>query len=65
MTPQVPGGVSDGRWHSVLVQYYNKVGGYLGASSPPTQASHGGPVAFPLKMVFALCDVKSSTVGRE
>lgn len=26
VTPQVPGGVSDGRWHSVQVQYYNKVG---------------------------------------
>lgn len=31
VTPQVPGGVSDGRWHSVQVQYYNKVGG-----APPT-----------------------------
>lgn len=27
VAPQVPGGVSDGRWHSVRVQYYNKVGG--------------------------------------
>lgn len=26
VAPQVPGGVSDGRWHSVQVQYYNKVG---------------------------------------
>ncbi|XP_064139430.1 cadherin EGF LAG seven-pass G-type receptor 1 isoform X1 [Loxodonta africana] len=24
VAPQVPGGVSDGRWHSVQVQYYNK-----------------------------------------
>ncbi|XP_055963047.1 cadherin EGF LAG seven-pass G-type receptor 1 [Sorex fumeus] len=24
VAPEVPGGVSDGRWHSVLVQYYNK-----------------------------------------
>ncbi|XP_031529421.2 cadherin EGF LAG seven-pass G-type receptor 1 [Vicugna pacos] len=24
VSPQVPGGVSDGRWHSVQVQYYNK-----------------------------------------
>lgn len=26
VAPQVPGGVSDGRWHSVQMQYYNKVG---------------------------------------
>ena len=26
MAPRVPGGVSDGRWHAVQVQYYNKVG---------------------------------------
>lgn len=26
VAPQVPGGVSDGRWHAVQVQYYNKVG---------------------------------------
>ncbi|KAG8517970.1 Cadherin EGF LAG seven-pass G-type receptor 1 [Galemys pyrenaicus] len=26
VAPQVPGGVSDGRWHSVQVHYYNKVG---------------------------------------
>lgn len=26
VAPQVPGGVSDGRWHTVQVQYYNKVG---------------------------------------
>lgn len=26
VAPQVPGGVSDGRWHSVQVDYYNKVG---------------------------------------
>ncbi|EPY87027.1 cadherin EGF LAG seven-pass G-type receptor 1-like protein [Camelus ferus] len=25
VSPQVPGGVSDGRWHSVQVQYYNKI----------------------------------------
>uniref|UniRef100_A0A452RIE8 Cadherin EGF LAG seven-pass G-type receptor 1 n=1 Tax=Ursus americanus TaxID=9643 RepID=A0A452RIE8_URSAM len=34
VTPHVPGGVSDGRWHSVQVQYYNKVG--RGAPPPPT-----------------------------
>ena len=26
VAPQVPGGVSDGRWHAVQLQYYNKVG---------------------------------------
>lgn len=25
VAPFVPGGVSDGQWHSVQVQYYNKV----------------------------------------
>lgn len=25
VAPLVPGGVSDGQWHSVQVQYYNKV----------------------------------------
>lgn len=25
VAPFIPGGVSDGQWHSVQVQYYNKV----------------------------------------
>ncbi|XP_075816371.1 cadherin EGF LAG seven-pass G-type receptor 1 isoform X1 [Microtus pennsylvanicus] len=37
VTPQVPGGVSDGRWHSVLVQYYNKPNiGHLGLPHGPS-----------------------------
>ena len=36
MAPQVPGGVSDGRWHAVQVQYYNKVG-----IPPPPPAAPG------------------------
>lgn len=26
MSPFVPGGVSDGQWHTVQLKYYNKVG---------------------------------------
>lgn len=26
MTPFLPGGVSDGNWHTILIRYYNKVG---------------------------------------
>uniref|UniRef100_A0A8C8Y2M8 Cadherin EGF LAG seven-pass G-type receptor 1 n=1 Tax=Panthera leo TaxID=9689 RepID=A0A8C8Y2M8_PANLE len=37
VTPQVPGGVSDGRWHSVQVQYYNKPNiGRLGLPHGPS-----------------------------
>nr|XP_004650449.2 cadherin EGF LAG seven-pass G-type receptor 1 [Jaculus jaculus] len=37
VTPQVPGGVSDGRWHSVLVHYYNKPNiGRLGLPHGPS-----------------------------
>nr|XP_021543434.1 cadherin EGF LAG seven-pass G-type receptor 1 [Neomonachus schauinslandi] len=37
VTPQVPGGVSDGRWHSVRVQYYNKPNiGRLGLPHGPS-----------------------------
>lgn len=32
VAPQVPGGVSDGRWHWVQVRYYNKVGRLLQAA---------------------------------
>lgn len=38
VAPQVPGGVSDGRWHSVQVQYYNKVG----PAPPDPTLSPGG-----------------------
>lgn len=27
VSPYVPGGVSDGQWHSVQLHYYNKVSG--------------------------------------
>ncbi|XP_058529592.1 cadherin EGF LAG seven-pass G-type receptor 1 isoform X1 [Ochotona princeps] len=37
VAPQVPGGVSDGRWHSVQVQYYNKPNiGRLGLPHGPS-----------------------------
>uniref|UniRef100_A0A452RIB8 Cadherin EGF LAG seven-pass G-type receptor 1 n=1 Tax=Ursus americanus TaxID=9643 RepID=A0A452RIB8_URSAM len=37
VTPHVPGGVSDGRWHSVQVQYYNKPNiGRLGLPHGPS-----------------------------
>ncbi|XP_045866540.1 cadherin EGF LAG seven-pass G-type receptor 1 isoform X2 [Meles meles] len=37
VTPQVPGGVSDGHWHSVQVQYYNKPNiGRLGLPHGPS-----------------------------
>ncbi|XP_008587228.1 PREDICTED: cadherin EGF LAG seven-pass G-type receptor 1, partial [Galeopterus variegatus] len=37
VTPQVPGGVSDGQWHSVQVQYYNKPNiGRLGLPHGPS-----------------------------
>ncbi|XP_060044769.1 cadherin EGF LAG seven-pass G-type receptor 1 isoform X2 [Erinaceus europaeus] len=37
VAPQVPGGVSDGRWHSVQVQYYNKPNiGHLGLPHGPS-----------------------------
>ncbi|XP_036093576.1 cadherin EGF LAG seven-pass G-type receptor 1 isoform X5 [Rousettus aegyptiacus] len=37
VAPQVPGGVSDGRWHSVRVQYYNKPNiGRLGLPHGPS-----------------------------
>uniref|UniRef100_A0A8D1UL32 Cadherin EGF LAG seven-pass G-type receptor 1 n=1 Tax=Sus scrofa TaxID=9823 RepID=A0A8D1UL32_PIG len=38
VAPQVPGGVSDGRWHSVQVQYYNKPNiGRLGLPHGPSE----------------------------
>ncbi|XP_030892418.1 cadherin EGF LAG seven-pass G-type receptor 1-like, partial [Leptonychotes weddellii] len=37
VTPQVPGGVSDGRWHSVRVQYYNKAGKHHSLVEPSLQ----------------------------
>lgn len=40
VAPQVPGGVSDGRWHSVRVQYYNKVG-LPPSGSAPAQGRRG------------------------
>ncbi|KAK2497570.1 hypothetical protein MC885_008384, partial [Smutsia gigantea] len=37
VTPQIPGGVSDGRWHTVQVQYYNKPNiGRLGLPHGPS-----------------------------
>ncbi|XP_036157857.1 cadherin EGF LAG seven-pass G-type receptor 1 isoform X1 [Myotis myotis] len=37
VAPQVPGGVSDGRWHAVQVQYYNKPNiGRLGLPHGPS-----------------------------
>uniref|UniRef100_A0A8I5NUN2 Cadherin EGF LAG seven-pass G-type receptor 1 n=1 Tax=Papio anubis TaxID=9555 RepID=A0A8I5NUN2_PAPAN len=37
VAPKVPGGVSDGRWHSVQVQYYNKPNiGHLGLPHGPS-----------------------------
>ncbi|KAF6117915.1 cadherin EGF LAG seven-pass G-type receptor 1 [Phyllostomus discolor] len=37
VAPQVPGGVSDGRWHSVQLQYYNKPNiGRLGLPHGPS-----------------------------
>ncbi|XP_023558333.1 cadherin EGF LAG seven-pass G-type receptor 1 isoform X2 [Octodon degus] len=37
VAPQIPGGVSDGRWHSVQVQYYNKPNiGRLGLPHGPS-----------------------------
>nr|XP_027810409.1 cadherin EGF LAG seven-pass G-type receptor 1 isoform X1 [Marmota flaviventris] len=37
VAPQVPGGVSDGRWHSVQVKYYNKPNiGHLGLPHGPS-----------------------------
>ncbi|XP_077025300.1 cadherin EGF LAG seven-pass G-type receptor 1 [Tamandua tetradactyla] len=37
VAPQVPGGVSDGRWHLVQVQYYNKPNiGHLGLPHGPS-----------------------------
>lgn len=30
VSPTVPGGLSDGQWHTVHLRYYNKVGTTLG-----------------------------------
>ena len=47
VAPHVPGGVSDGRWHSVQVQYYNKVGPAPPHPTPsPGGRCGGGPGNF-------------------
>lgn len=34
VSPTVPGGLSDGQWHTVHLRYYNKVGTALGLGVP-------------------------------
>lgn len=50
VSPTVPGGLSDGQWHTVHLRYYNKVGtiltwewgGELGCQFPPLRDFSGG-----------------------
>lgn len=52
VSPTVPGGLSDGQWHTVRLRYYNKVGtilglgvwGELGCQVLPLSGHPGGPV---------------------
>lgn len=48
VTPFLPGGVSDGNWHTVHIHYYNKVGlattsSVFAAISIPSFSSSFGP----------------------
>lgn len=49
VSPYIPGGVSDGQWHSVQLHYYNKVKNVIScsssvsfSSSPPSSLSLNG-----------------------
>ncbi|KAM4569520.1 cadherin EGF LAG seven-pass G-type receptor 1 isoform 2-T2 [Odontesthes bonariensis] len=56
VSPYVPGGVSDGQWHSVQLHYYNKDGGSLVDSS--------GGLRVPLYTAWLELDQKEPNIGR-
>ncbi|XP_074482164.1 cadherin EGF LAG seven-pass G-type receptor 1 isoform X2 [Sebastes fasciatus] len=56
VSPYIPGGVSDGQWHSVQLHYYNKDGGSLVDSS--------GALRFPLFTAWLELNQKEPNIGR-
>uniref|UniRef100_A0A8D3BBJ4 Cadherin EGF LAG seven-pass G-type receptor 1 n=1 Tax=Scophthalmus maximus TaxID=52904 RepID=A0A8D3BBJ4_SCOMX len=56
VSPYIPGGVSDGQWHSVQLHYYNKGGGSLVDSS--------GALRFPLYTAWLELNQKEPNIGR-
>ncbi|KAM4712410.1 cadherin EGF LAG seven-pass G-type receptor 1 isoform 2-T2 [Anableps anableps] len=56
VSPYIPGGVSDGQWHSVQLHYYNKEGGGLVDSS--------GGLRVPLYTAWLELDQKEPNIGR-
>ncbi|XP_049616876.1 cadherin EGF LAG seven-pass G-type receptor 1 isoform X5 [Syngnathus scovelli] len=56
VSPFIPGGVSDGRWHSVQLHYYNKDGGSLVDSS--------GLLRLPLYTAWLELTQKEPNIGR-
>ncbi|XP_056280679.1 cadherin EGF LAG seven-pass G-type receptor 1 isoform X1 [Pseudoliparis swirei] len=54
--PYIPGGVSDGQWHSVQLHYYNKGGGSLVDST--------GALRLPLYTVWLELNQKEPNIGR-
>ncbi|XP_033930567.1 cadherin EGF LAG seven-pass G-type receptor 1 isoform X1 [Pseudochaenichthys georgianus] len=56
VSPYIPGGVSDGQWHSVQLHYYNKEGGSLMDSS--------GALRLPLYTAWLELNQKEPNIGR-
>ncbi|XP_068611577.1 cadherin EGF LAG seven-pass G-type receptor 1 [Brachionichthys hirsutus] len=56
VSPYIPGGVSDGQWHSVQLDYYNKEGGSL--------VDPSGAVWLPLYTAWLELDQKEPNIGR-
>ncbi|KAE8281530.1 Cadherin EGF LAG seven-pass G-type receptor 1 Precursor [Larimichthys crocea] len=56
VSPYIPGGVSDGQWHSVQLHYYNKEGGSLVDSS--------GVLRLPLYTAWLELNQKEPNIGR-